>query len=241
MSVKTDILVFGSHPDDAELACGGTIINCTSRGAGVTIVDLSLGELGSRGSVKLRQKEAALAGRVLGISSRENLKIQDGNIENTAANRLKVIGVIRKYRPELVFLPYPSDRHPDHINASILIRESSFYSGLEKIITKLYGAKQKHHRPRKLIYYMQTNPFEPSFIVDVSDSFGKKMKAIKCYGSQFHNKKFKGPETFISDKKYMEFIEARAVFYGFQIGVKYGEPFFTEEKIKIDPLSFLSK
>lgn len=241
MAIKTDILVFGSHPDDAELACGGTIISYTSQGASVRIVDLTQGELGTRGTVQLRKKEAAAAGRILGISSRENLKIKDGSIENNESNRLKVIRVIRKYKPRIIFLPYPSDRHPDHINASVLIRESSFFSGLEKITTKLKGVKQIHHRPAKLIYYMQTYPFEPSFIVDISKTFGEKMRAVKCYGSQFYNDKFKGPETFISDKKYMEYIEARAVFYGFRIGVKYGEPFFTDEKLKIDPLSLLIK
>lgn len=240
MALKSDILFFGSHPDDVELSCGGTVLKYTSAGAKVLIIDLTQGELSTRGTILSRQKEAALAGRTLGISSRENLRINDGNIENSVSNRMKVIRVIRKYRPEIIFLPYPSDRHPDHINASKLIRESSFYSGLEKIVTKLNGVKQIHHRPGKLIYYMQTYPFEPSFIVDISTTFKNKMKAIKHYSSQFHNKKFKGSDTFISDKKFLEYIEARAVFYGFQIGAKYGEPFFTEEKIKIDPLSLLN-
>jgi bacillithiol biosynthesis deacetylase BshB1 len=239
MSIKTDILFFGAHPDDIELSSGGTILKYTSSGVRVRIVDLTLGELGTRGTVQLRQKEAAQAGKVLGVSSRENLRIKDGDIENSSGNRLKVIRVIRKYMPEVIFLPYPSDRHPDHINASTLIREGAFYSGLDKIHTKLNGVKQKKHRPAKLVYYMQTYAFEPSFIVDISETFTKKMQAIKCYGSQFFNKKFKGPETFISDKKYMEFIEARAVYYGFQIGAKYGEPFYSEEKLKIDPFSLL--
>ncbi len=241
MALKTDILFFGSHPDDIELSCGGTILKYSSSGIGIRIIDLTLGELGTRGTVKLRQKEAAMAAKILGALSRENLRIQDGNIENSTVNRFKILRVIRKYKPEVIFLPYPSDRHPDHINASILIRESSFYSGLEKITTKLNGVKQGHHRPEKLIYYMQTYPFEPSFIIDISETFEKKMQSINCYGSQFYNKNFKGTETFISDKKYLEFIEARAVFYGFQIGAKYGEPFYSEEKLKINPLNLLDK
>ena len=240
MALKSNILFFGSHPDDVELSCGGTVLKYTSSGAGVRIIDLTQGELSTRGSVSLRKKESACAAKVLGISGREGLCIKDGNIENSVSNRQKVIRVIRKYKPEIIFLPYPSDRHPDHINASVLIRESSFYSGLEKITTKLNGAKQNQHRPTKLIYFMQTYLFEPSFIVDISATFEKKMQAVKCYGSQFYNRKSKGPETFISDKKFLEYIEARAAFYGFQIGVKYGEPFYIEEKLNIDPLSLLT-
>ena len=154
-------------------------------------------------------------------------------------NRLKVIKLIRKYRPQIIFLPYPSDRHPDHIHSSILVKESAFYSGLEKLKTRYNGKLQAHHRPVKMIYYMQTYTFEPSFIVDITEQFEKKMKAVKCYYSQFYNKNMKGPATFISDKKFIEYIEARAAFYGFQIGVKYGEPFYIEEELKIDPFQLL--
>ena len=233
--MKLDALFFAAHPDDAELCCGGTIAKLSNNGRKTGIVDLTLGELGTRGSVKLRAKEASAAGKLLGISVRENLEFKDGNIENTYANRLKVISIIRHYKPDIVFIPYHEDRHPDHTNTNKLIKEAVFFSGLEKIQTKRNGAFQKAHRPKKSIYYMQTYSFKPSFIIDISEDYSLKKKAIQCYGSQFYNpKKSKGPETFISNKNFSDFTEARATFYGFQIGVKYGEPYFTEQPLKFN-------
>jgi bacillithiol biosynthesis deacetylase BshB1 len=236
MNKKLDILVFAAHPDDAELSCGGTISRFVSLGKKTGIADLTLGELGTRGSAAIRQAETRKASEVLGISARLNLKMEDGNIQNTTQNRLKVIKVIRSFRPEIIFLPYPNDRHPDHIHASILIKESAFYSGLSKLKTVLNGKAQQSHRPLRLVYYMQTYTFEPSFIIDITNDFDTKMKAVKCYSSQFYNKYSREPETFISDKKFMEFLEARAKVYGFMAGVKYGEPFYTEEKLNLDPI-----
>ena len=227
--MKLDALFFAAHPDDAELCCGGTIAKLVKSGKKTGIVDLTRGELGTRGSVSTRKKEAGIASKVLGLSIRENLKIPDGNIENNHKNRLKVISVIRKYQPAIIFFPHFHDRHPDHRNTHILVKESAFYSGLSKIHTHGY----RSHRPKRNFYYMQTYTFEPSLIVDISDTFNIKMKAIACYPSQFHNPKMKGPETFISDKMFINYISARSGFYGFQIGVKYGEPFYTEEKSKI--------
>ena len=229
MALKTDILFFGSHPDDVELSCGGTILNYTSSGIKIRIIDLTLGELGTRGTVQLRQKEASQAAKVLGALSRENLKIKDGDIENTSSNRLKVIRVIRKYKPEVIFLPYPSDRHPDHINASTLIRESAFYSGLEKIHTKLNGVNQKHHRPSKLIYYMQTYPFEPSFIVDISNFWEIKKKAISAYESQIKNINPGQPYPLL------EKCEIISRYFGCNINALYGEPFISNDSLNMDP------
>jgi N-acetylglucosamine malate deacetylase 1 len=239
MTIKLDALFFASHPDDVELSCGGTVLKLEKSGKKTGITDLTKGELSTRGNIQLRAEEAKKAGKILGIKIRENLNLHDGDITNTNANRLKVIKIIRKYKPSVVFIPYPSDRHPDHIHTSILVRESAFYSGLAKIKTTLVGKKQKQHRPAKLVYYMQTYTFEPSFIVDITNEFRKKMEAVKCYNSQFYNKQSKEPETFISDKKFLEYLEARAAFYGFQIGVKYGEPFYTEEKLNVNPLDLL--
>jgi bacillithiol biosynthesis deacetylase BshB1 len=239
MTIKIDALFFASHPDDIELTCGGTVIRFVKSGKETGIIDLTKGELSTRGNVRLRAKEANMAGEILGIKIRENLNLSDGDIINTHVNRLKVIKIIRKYKPSVVFMPYPSDRHPDHIHTSILVRESSFYSGLAKIKTALSGKKQEQHRPVKLVYYMQSYTFEPSFIVDITNEFARKMEAVKCYSSQFYDENSKEPETFISDKKFLEYIEARAAFYGFQIGVKYGEPFYTEEKLNINPLHLL--
>jgi bacillithiol biosynthesis deacetylase BshB1 len=241
MPIKLDTLFFASHPDDVELTCGGTVLRLVKSGKKTGIIDLTKGELSTRGNTRLRAQEAEMAGKVLGIKIRENLNLRDGDITNTYTNRLKVIKIIRKYRPTVVFMPYHSDRHPDHTHTSILVKESSFYSGLAKIKTSLGGKKQEHHRPATLVYYMQTYTFEPTFIVDITNEFGRKMEAVKCYSSQFYDENSKEPETFISDKKFLEYLEARAAFYGFQIGVKYGEPFYMVEKLSVNPLDLLKE
>jgi bacillithiol biosynthesis deacetylase BshB1 len=235
--MKLDALFFGAHPDDVELSCGGTVAKMINSGNSVGIIDLTQGELGTRGSKDIREKEAIKAAGELGVTIRENLKFNDGNIENTLSNRLKVILVIRKYKPDIIFAPYLHDRHPDHMHASLLVREGAFFSGLTKITSILNGKHQEPFRPKRLCYFMQTYTFEPSFVIDITDEFETKMKAIKCYASQFYDPNSREPETFISDKKFIEYIEVRAKFYGFQIGVQYGEPFYTEEKIKLNPLS----
>lgn len=235
MNFKTelDALFFAAHPDDAELCCGGTIAALINAGKTIGIIDLTRGELGTRGSVKQRKKEADKASAVLGVSIRENLNIADGNILNNPANRLRIIKAIRKYRPTIVFFPHYIDRHPDHYNTHYLVKEAAFYAGLEKIKTPGLSA----YRSKRNIYYMQTYSFEPNFIFDISDTFETKIEAVQCYSSQFYsgnkgNKKEK--ETFISSRSFMEYIEARAKFYGFQVGAKYGEAFYTEEKIKLN-------
>jgi bacillithiol biosynthesis deacetylase BshB1 len=232
--MKLDAVFFAAHPDDIELSCGGTLLKMVKNGKKAGIIDLTEGELGTRGSKSLRKKEASEASAILGVAVRENLKMEDGNMKNSASNRLKIISVIRHYRPEVIFIPHFYDRHPDHQNANKLIREAAFYSGLSKIPSTQESKAQKAFRPKRNIYYMQTYTFEPSFIVDISEEFDDKMKAVKCYGSQFYNPKSDEPETFISDKKFMDFLEARAKVYGFQIGSAYGEPFFIEEKIKFN-------
>jgi len=228
--MKIDALFIGSHPDDIELTCGGTVCKLVKSGRKIGILDLTKGELSTRGNLAQRKKETEKATKVLGANFRKNLGLKDGDIQNNFANRLKLIKLIREYKPELVFAPYPSDRHPDHINASNLIRESVFYSGLRKIVT----GKLKAFRPNKVFYYRHAYDIPVSFIVDVSDVFEKKMEAIKCYGSQFYNPKYKNePETYISSKKFLDDIKTRAKFFGFKIGVEYGEPFFCFEDIKL--------
>ncbi len=232
--MKLDVIFFAAHPDDAELSCGGTIAKMVKAGKKAGIIDLTSGELGTRGSEEIRSKELAKASNILKLTVRENLMLKDGNIENNERNRLKVISAIRTYKPTIIFLPYEYDRHPDHQHANKLIRESAFYSGLNKLETQFEGVPQQAFRPLRNIYFMQTYTFDPSFIIDITDVFETKMKAVRCYSSQFYNPKSKEPGTFISDKKFIEYLEARATFYGFQIGVKYGEPFFMEEKLKLD-------
>jgi N-acetylglucosamine malate deacetylase 1 len=229
--LKVHALFFAAHPDDAELCCGGTIAKLNASGKETGIIDLTRGELGTRGSVALRKKEAANAAKVLGISLRKNLLIPDGRIENTFSNRLKVIKVIRQYRPDIIFFPHYYDRHPDHFQTHELVKESAFYAGLVKIKT----GNLAPYRPHRNFYYMQTYAFEPTLIVDISDTFYRKLRGISCYSSQFFNTSFKAdqPETYISSREFLDYIEARSRFYGFQIGAKHGEPFVTEEKLKI--------
>jgi N-acetylglucosamine malate deacetylase 1 len=231
INYKLDALFFGSHPDDIELTCGGTVIKLVKNGKNVGICDLTRGELSTRGNSMSRKKETDDADKILGIKIRENLKLKDGNIQNSYNNRLKVIRLIRKYKPEIVFAPYPNDRHPDHINVSNLIRESVFSSGLIKIQTPHLNA----YRPKKVFYYRHAYDIPISFIVDISETFEKKMKAVRCYESQFYSsKKGDEPQTYISSKLFIHDIEAKARFFGFRIGVEYGEPYFCYEDLKIN-------
>jgi len=229
-----DVLIFAAHPDDAELTMAGTIARLSCSNYKVGIVDLTRGELGTRGTEETREREAFQAAIILKLSIRENLLIPDGNIQRNKENLMKVVMAIRRFRPKIIFAPYFNDRHPDHIDASKLVKEAMFVSGLTKVKTFDKEVAQEVFRPNKLFYYMQTYSFEPSFIIDVSDYFDIKMKAVRAFETQFYNPKSKEPETFISQPEFLSFIEARAKVYGFQIGKKFGEPFYCEEKIELD-------
>jgi bacillithiol biosynthesis deacetylase BshB1 len=235
-----DFLVFAAHPDDAELAMGGTIAKLTKFGLKVGITDLTGGELGTRGSKVSRKKESQKADKILNISNRENLGIKDGHVFENRENVLKVIKSIRKHRPQIIFAPYFNDRHPDHIEASKLIKRAMFFSGLQKIKTTFKGKQQKAYRPKKIFYFMQTYEFQPSFIIDISDTFEIKMQAVRAYSTQFHidGNAQKGPQTFISTPEFIKFLEARAKTFGFRVGKKYGEPFFSEELIEFDMINY---
>jgi bacillithiol biosynthesis deacetylase BshB1 len=237
--MNLDVLVFAAHPDDAELSMGGTIAKLTSNNLKVGMIDLTEGELGTRGSAETRQKEAFQAAIILKAAVRENLKIPDGGIKNCKENLLKIIMTIRRYRPKIIFAPYFNDRHPDHIDASRLVKRAMFSTGLAKIKTFDKEVPQEAYRPQKLYYYMQTYTFEPTFITDVTQCFETKMKAINSYSSQFHNPKSMEPETFISRPEFVKYVESRSEFYGFQIGKFHGEPFFCEEKIELDFVKML--
>ena len=238
--MNLDVLVFAAHPDDAELSMGGTIAKLTSNQVKVGIIDLTRGELGTRGTAEIRQKEAFQAAIVLKAALRENLHIADGGIHMTKDNLMKVIMTIRRYKPKIIFAPYFNDRHPDHIDASQLVKRAMFSTGLAKIKTFDKEVAQDIFRPHKLFYYMQTFTFDPTFIVDISNYFDVKMKAVKTYATQFHNPKSIEPETFISKPEFLKYVESRAQFYGFQIGRHYGEPFYCEEKMEFD-FNFLLK
>ncbi len=232
--MKLDVLVFASHPDDAELAMGGTIAKLSLRGLKVGIVDFTEGEMSTRGTPAKRQEEAFKAAIALKAALRENLHIPDGNILVNKENVDKVVRLIRKYKPKIIFAPYFNDRHPDHIDTSKIVKKAMFTSGLTKVVTKLEGKEQKSYRPDKLFYYMQTYTFEPTFIVDITEHFNTKMKSVKAYKSQFHSPKSSEPETFISSKMFMDYIVSRAKHYGFLIRKEYGEPFYSEEEIELD-------
>jgi len=228
---KLDALFIGAHPDDIEITSAGTLIKLVRAGKKTGIIDLTRGELSTRGDLIARKKETDSASKILGISFRKNLDLPDGNIENNRSNRLKLIQILRKYEPEIVFAPYPSDRHPDHINAGNLIREACFFSGLHKIKTK----DQKPHRPKRIFYFRHSFDIPISFIMDISDTFNLKMKSILAYKTQFYRdaKITNEPETFISNKLFIKDIETRARFYGFKIGVEFGEPFYCENYLNV--------
>lgn len=223
-------MFIGAHPDDIELNCGGTVLKLVESGKNVGIIDLTEGELSTRGNRRSRVLETSAASKLLGISFRENLKIRDGSIEINKINREKIIRVLRKYKPEIVFAPYPNDRHPDHIYAGNLIRESVFYSGLMKIRT----GNLKAFRPGKLYFYRSAIDIPVSFIFDISSVFKKKLEVLKCYRTQFYDSESKEPETFISSSFFRNEIEARARHYGFKIGAEFGEPYYSYDAIRIN-------
>lgn len=233
---KLDVIAFGAHPDDVELSCGGTIISLVEKGFKVGIVDLTQGELSSRGNFKTRKEETAKATKILGIHYRENLRLKDGDIRIDDKSIKKIVEVIRKHKPKIIFAPYFNDRHPDHIQTAKLIKTAVFKSGLFNLkLEKNYSP----YRPKKVFHYMLMYTFEPTFIYDISQYFDLKMEAILAYSSQFYNHHSKEPETFISRPEFLNYLKARAEFYGFQIGKLYGEPFYCEEKIEFDFSKYL--
>lgn len=233
-NMQLDVLVFAAHPDDAELSMGGTIAKLTNSDFKVGIIDLSRGELGTRGSIDTRKEEAQKASAILNLTVRENLGLKDGSLKFCDEYLHQVISRIRKYRPKLVFAPYFNDRHPDHIGTSQLVKEAFFFSGLPKIVTECDDKIQTPYRPQKLFYFMQMYEFKPTFIVDISSTFDTKMKSIHAFETQFHNPESVEPETFISQPNFLKYLEARAKIYGFKIGKDYGEPFYCEEEIEYD-------
>jgi len=229
--IRLDILAFGAHPDDVELGCAGTLLKLSQLGYSTGIIDLTEGEKASRGTVEERYIESSESAKLLGVKHRENLKISDANILLNEQNKVKVIETIRRLKPKIIFAPNAYDRHPDHIHAGELVTEAAFYSGLAQISPTLPA-----HRPHKVIFYMTTYEFEPTFIVDITDQFKGKMKALKAYKSQFYNPNWPGTQTFVSSKWFMEALEFRARHFGWKSGVKYGEPFRMRELLALDDI-----
>jgi len=218
-------LVLAAHPDDAELGCSGTVVRAIRDGKKVGIIDLTRGELGTRGTAEIRASETAEATRILGLHVRENLGLADGMFLNTPEQRLPVIRAIRKYKPELVITNAPQDRHPDHGRAAALVSEACFYAGLSKIETLENGSPQTAWRPRSLFHFVQSVSLAVDFVVDISEVWDVKLASIKAYKSQFWDPQSKEPETFISSQNFLRLVEARAVEHGTMVGAAYGEGF----------------
>ncbi len=225
---KLHILAIAVHPDDVELGCAGTLIKHARKGQKVGIVDLTKGELGTRGTPEGRLLEAASAAQLMGITIRENLGMADGFFRNDEQHQLRLIEAIRKYRPEIVLANALADRHPDHGRAGRLIADACFLAGLRKIETASEGEPQEAWRPKRVFHMMQDRLAEPDFIVDISDSFDTKMEAIKAYKSQFHDPKSDEPVTYIATQDFLEQIRYRDALMGKRIGTKYAEGFVSE-------------
>lgn len=238
--MKLDILAIGPHPDDVELSCGGTIIKLVKQGRSVGILDLTQGELGTRGDRKTRAREAEAAAEIMGVAHRENLKLPDGNIEARMESRLRLVRVLRTLRPEVILFPYPVDRHPDHERAHVLCREAWFSAGLQKVRTSAGGRAQEPFRPRAYFHFMQWYEFTPSFIVDVSAEYDQRMETMRAYRSQFHDPASKEPGTILSTPDFLEMVRTRLEYYGDRIGRKYGEPFFSPASVEVKDLFTLN-
>jgi bacillithiol biosynthesis deacetylase BshB1 len=234
--MKLDILAIAAHPDDIELGCSGTLLMEIKNGKKVGIADLTQGELGTRGTIETRAKEAKQAAEVLGVVVRENLKMADGFFQNDPQHQMKLIPFIRKYQPEIILANAPEDRHPDHGRAAKLISDAAFLSGLKKIETKDENGKSQHAwRPKYVFHFIQDRYLEPSFVIDITDVFDQRMESIKCFSTQFYSpgvgKDDDGPQSYISTPEFLDSIVARARMMGKRIGVKYGEGFITEKSI----------
>lgn len=226
--MQVDILAFGAHPDDIELSCAGTLLSHIAQGKTVAIVDLTKGELGTRGMPELRLQEAANAARIMGVTVRENLGMADGFFANDKEHKLQIVQMIRKYRPQVVFANALTDRHPDHGRGGRLVADACFLAGLRKIETTLDGQQQEPWRPNVVYHYTQFRNIDISFVVDITGFLDKKIEAIKAYSSQFYNPSSNEPETVISSAHFFENIEERASDLGRLIGVRYAEAFYCE-------------
>lgn len=231
--MKVDILAIGAHPDDVELGCGGTLAKLISEGKKVAIIDLTQGELGTRGTKETRKEEAEEAAKILGISARENLKMKDGFINNSEEYQMRIVKMIRKYQPEIVFANAIDDRHPDHAKASKLASDACFLAGLRKIETELDGAAQESWRPKHVFHYIQWKDIKPEFVIDISSFMDKKIASCLAYKTQFYDPKSNEPMTPIATKDFQESLTYRAQNLGRLSGVEYAEGFTSEKLIAL--------
>lgn len=234
--MKLDILAIGVHPDDIELSASGTILKHIALGKTVGLLDLTRGELGTRGCATLRTQEATLAAKILGVAVREQLTMKDGFFENNEEHQKQIIQIIRKYQPEIILCNAISDRHPDHGRAAKLASEACFYSGLVKIETMDHTIIQKPWRPKVVYHYIQDNFIEPDFVVDITPFMNKKMESIMAYASQFFDPNSKEPATPISSANFMEYVKAKSSLFGRAINCDYAEGFTVDRYIGVENL-----
>ncbi len=230
--MKIDLLAFGVHPDDVELGCAGILLAEKKKGKKIGIIDLTQGELGTRGTAETRKDEAAEAARILGTDVRENLMMADGFFENNEINQRKIITILRKYQPEIIFCNAPEDRHPDHGRSAKMVEDAAFLSGLSKIETFFNNEAQKAWRPKYVFNFIQDRYIKPDFVIDISDEMDQKIASVKAYKTQFFNPDAQdGPQTYISSPEFLESVIARAAMFGKMIGVKYAEGFLSKKMI----------
>jgi len=224
-----DVLAFGAHPDDVEMTAGGLLCRLVDSGLGVGIIDLTRGELGTRGTPEIRTQEAQVAAEIIGARLRKCLDMPDGDVANTPEARLKVIRALREHRPSLIVIPYRECEHPDHANAGKLVRDAAYFSGLKKIDTG-----QERFQPSRVIHYMTRTRFEPTFIVPIDDYFERKMEAVRAHASQFYRPDAAEDETRISQPGFLDFLALRDRTYGAMVGSMYGEPYYMRETPRIE-------
>ena len=237
--MKLDILAFSAHPDDVELSASGTVLKHIAAGKKVGIIDLTQGELGSRGTPETRKAEAEDSSKILGLTVRHNLKMADGFFEINENNKRLIIEQIRKYKPDIILANADCDRHPDHGRASKLVSEAVFLSGLRKLNTEIGGVTQEPHRPSAVYHYIQDYYIEPDIVIDVTDFFEQKMQSILAFKTQFFDPNSSEPETPISSREFMEYVESRMRHFGRPIGVEYAEGFTVERYPGVDLLTDL--
>ena len=231
--MKLDLIAFGVHPDDVELSCAGVLLVEKRNGKKTGIIDLTQGELGTRGDAETRLKESTAAAAILGVDIRENLGMADGFFRNDEVHQKKIIETLRKYQPEIILSNAVSDRHPDHGRSAKLVEDAAFLSGLGKIETSLEGLSQPPWRPKYVLHYIQDRFIQPNFVVDITTVFEKKLESIKAYGSQFHTENGDGPQTYISTPGFLDSVVYRHKWFGKMIGVKYAEGFTSNKMIGV--------
>lgn len=236
---KLDILVFAAHPDDAELSCSGTILASVAQGKKVGVIDLTQGEMGTRGTIETRYQEAEAASKILGLTIRENLKFKDVYFKDDEIHRLAIVQKIRQYQPDVVLANALFDRHPDHGKGGDLVSNAVFWAGLRKIETFYEGRIQEPFRPAKVFRYIQDRYIHPQMVMDITPFWNQKLKSILCYSTQFHNPQSLEPETWISTPHFLKFVEARGREMGHSMGFEFGEGFTLDRPLGVKDLNHL--